>query len=222
MSGPLSFERDGAVRLRAAALSILPDLDRIAEALPSGQAGLRLHDVDGLAPLLEPGSVIGDLAGEALGAAARPVRAILFDKSPAANWSLAWHQDRTIAVRRRVDAAGFRPWSVKQGLQHVEPPFALIERMVTLRVHLDDVPEDNAPLLVAPGSHRLGRIPEGRIEAAVAACGIATCLADRGDVWIYATPILHASAAGARPRRRVLQIDYSCDALPGQLEWLGV
>ena len=194
----------------------------MAAALPSGQAGLRLHDIDGLARLLDAGSVIGDLAGEASGPAARPVRAILFDKSPAANWSLAWHQDRTIAVRRRVDTAGFGPWSVKQGLQHVEPPFALIERMVTLRVHLDDVPHDNAPLLVAPGSHRLGRIPEGRIEAAVAACGTAICLADRGDVWIYATPILHASAAGAHPRRRVLQIDYSCDALPGQLEWLGV
>ena len=222
MHGPLALERDGAVRLRAAALSVLPDLDRLVRALPAGQAGQRLHGIAGLAPLLDPDSVIGAVARGVLGLAACPVRAILFDKSPDTNWSLGWHQDRTIAVRRRVDTPGFGPWSMKRGLQHVEPPFALIERMVTLRIHLDDVPGDNAPLLVAPGSHKLGRIAEDRIEAVVAACGMATCLADRGDVWLYATPILHASAAGHHPHRRVLQVDYSGDRLPGQLEWLGI
>lgn len=222
MHGPLAFERDGAVRLRAAALSVLPDLDRLVDALPAGQAGLRLHDTAGLARLLDPGSVIGAVAGGVLGAAACPVRAILFDKSPGTNWSLGWHQDRTIAVRQRIDTPDFGPWSMKRGLQHVEPPFGVIERMVTLRIHLDNVPEDNAPLLVAPGSHRLGRIAEDRIEATVAACGIATCLADRADVWLYATPILHASAAGHHPHRRVLQVDYSRDELPEPLEWLGI
>lgn len=222
MHGPLAFERDGAVRLRAAALSVLPDLDHLVDALPAGQAGLRLHDTVGLARLLDPGSVIEAVAGGVLGPAAYPVRAILFDKSPGTNWSLGWHQDRTIAVRRRIDTPDFGPWSTKCGLQHVEPPFGVIERMVTLRIHLDDVPEDNAPLLVAPGSHRLGRIAEDRIEATVAACGIAVCLADRGDVWLYATPILHASAAGHHPHRRVLQVDYSRDSLPGELEWLGI
>ena len=33
---------------------------------------------------------------------------------------------------------------------------------VTLRVHFDPVPETNAPLLIAPGSHRLGQIPARR------------------------------------------------------------
>ena len=33
--------------------------------------------------------------------------------------------------------------------------------MVTLRVHLDPVPATNAPLLIAPGSHKLGRIAFG-------------------------------------------------------------
>ncbi|MBO9621948.1 MAG: phytanoyl-CoA dioxygenase family protein [Sphingomonas sp.] len=153
----------------------------------------------------------------------RPVRAILFDKSPAANWALGWHQDRTIAVRARTEQAGFGPWSVKQGLLHVEPPFALIEAMRTMRVHLDPVPEDNAPLLIAPGSHRLGRIAEGDLAAVVERCGTATCLAAAGDVWLYATPIVHASAASNGMRhRRVLQVDWSSDSLPGDLAWLGV
>lgn len=153
----------------------------------------------------------------------RAVRAVVFDKSPAVNWALGWHQDRTIAVRRRIEMPGFGPWTVKQGQHHVEPPFALIENMVTLRVHLDDVPQDNTPLLIAPGSHRLGRLSEATIDATVSRCGSFACQAERGDIWGYATPILHASAAARRPaRRRVLQIDFSGDDLPGALEWLGV
>jgi hypothetical protein len=34
---------------------------------------------------------------------------------------------------------------------YVAPPFEVLARMVTLRLHLDDVPATNAPLLVAPG-----------------------------------------------------------------------
>ena len=65
------------------------------------------------------------------------MRAILFDKTPATNWSLGWHQDRTIAVAKRADVNGFGPWTVKSGLLHVAPPFDILVRMVTLRVHLD-------------------------------------------------------------------------------------
>jgi len=78
-------------------------------------------------------------------------------------------------------------------------------------------------LLVAPGSHRLGRIPEAAVPAVVAKCGIATCVASAGDIWTYATPILHASERAAEPgHRRVLQVDYAVSRLPGGLEWLGV
>ena len=151
------------------------------------------------------------------------MRAILFDKTAAANWALPWHQDRVIAVRERIEVEGFGPWSRKHGAVHVAPPFPLLARMLTLRVHLDPVPETNAPLLVAPGSHRRGRIAETDVPAIVAACGAVPCLADPGDIWLYATPILHASdRATAVNRRRVLQVDYSADALPGGLEWLGV
>jgi len=151
------------------------------------------------------------------------LRAILFDKTAQTNWALGWHQDRTICVAARHEVAGYGPWSVKQGLIHVEPPFALIERMATLRIHLDDVDADNAPLLVAPGSHRCGRVPEGEIDAVVQRCGVMTCLARVGDIWAYATPILHASRAAQRPgHRRVLQVDFSAEALPAGLQWHGI
>jgi len=94
---------------------------------------------------------------------------------------------------------------------------------VTLRLHIDPAGPDNAPLRIVPGSHLLGRINEPEIDSVVARLGTSTCPADRGDVWAYAATILHASDRAAAPgRRRVLQLSYSADALPGGLEWLGV
>jgi hypothetical protein len=198
-------------------------LRAVLSPLPVDQAGVRISGLAGLNPFLAPEGSVGVVAARLLGPLSRPVRAILFDKSAQANWSLAWHQDRTICVRRRVEVDGFTAWTTKQGLQHVAPPFSLLSRMVTLRVHLDDVPTTNAPLLIAPGSHRQGRVSVEAIDAVVWRLGTYACLADAGDVWAYATPILHASEAAAVPaRRRVLQLDYAAEALPGGLEWLGM
>lgn len=170
-----------------------------------------------------PESALMRLAREALGAGALPVRAIWFDKSDQADWALGWHQDRTVAVKAKSEREGWGPWTLKSGIQHVEPPFSVIEAMVTLRLHADPVPEDNAPLMIVPGSHRLGRIPEPAITDTVNRLGVETCLADAGDVWVYSTPILHASdRARAGRRRRVLQIDYSAAVLPEGLEWQGI
>ncbi|HVJ02979.1 MAG TPA: phytanoyl-CoA dioxygenase family protein [Sphingomonas sp.] len=218
----LDFHEHGAAHLRGAAAPFLSALEAIVASLPTDRAGVRLHGVAGLAQLLAPGA-LGGVAAAKLGEGALPVRAILFDKSPAVNWALGWHQDRTIAVRRRAEVPDYGPWSIKAGLQHVEPPFSVIEKMVTIRIHLDAVPADNAPLLIAPGSHRLGKIAEAELGETVVRCGSAECLAEAGDIWIYATPIVHASsAAQGRGRRRVLQVDYSAEALPQPLAWLGI
>ncbi|WP_241491785.1 phytanoyl-CoA dioxygenase family protein [Sphingomonas endophytica] len=222
-TGPdLDWSRDGATHHRAAAAPLLGALRALADDMPQDRAGVRLHGHAALPPLLATGPIRA-IAARGLGPAARPVRAVLFDKNPAANRSLGWHQDRTIAVRERVDVPGFGRWSVKQGIQHVEPPFEITEAMVTLRIHLDDTPGDNAPLLIAAGSHLLGRIAEDAVAETVTRCGIATCLAAAGDIWSYATPILHASAAASgKRRRRVLQVDYAARDLPGGLTWLGI
>ncbi|MGJ3628858.1 phytanoyl-CoA dioxygenase family protein [Sphingomonas sp. MMS24-JH45] len=190
--------------------------------MPPDRAGIRLHGQPALAALLAHGP-IASIASSCFGSPAWPVRAVLFDKSPDNNWALGWHQDRTVAVRERRAVAGYGTWSVKQGIQHVEPPFAVIENMATLRLHLNSVPENNAPLLVAPGSHRLGRIPEAGIAAAVARCGTATCLAAAGDVWAYATAILHASAASTAcgARRRVSAGRFRLRAVAGRAGMAG-
>ncbi|MFM9828706.1 MAG: phytanoyl-CoA dioxygenase family protein [Sphingomonas sp.] len=161
-----------------------------------------------------------DLVGEMLGTGTRVIRALALNKSPDANWTLGWHQDRVIEVARQADAPGFGRWTQKAGRPHVAPPFAVLAQMVTARLHLDAVDEGNAPLLVLPGSHQLGIVDEPDIGSAVGAGSPIACLADAGDVWLYATPILHASRPAASPhRRRVLQIDMSAQTLPGSLEW---
>lgn len=218
----LDFAKDGATLHRAAIRDVGGVLSGLA-GLPEWVPGIRLHGNAAIRALIGADGPIGALAAQALGRHCRPVRAVLFDKSPAANWALDWHQDRTIVVKHRIDVDGFGPWSVKSGMQHVEPPIVFLEAMATVRIHLDPVANENAPLRIARGSHRRGRIPVARISEVVAALGGYSCLADAGDVWVYSTPILHASARAVRPaRRRVLQVDYSADELPGGLEWLGI
>ena len=215
---------DGAERCRgvltADELLLLEDL--FTRRLNKGP-GTRLVGDPALLQLLCDGGNIDGIARAKLGPDVRPVRAVLFDKRQNANWSLGWHQDRTIAVREKVDCDGFGPWTRKAGITHVEPPFDYVERMVTLRVHLDPVESDNGPLMIALGSHRIGRIPIEQVDDVARRVGRFVCLADSGDVWVYPTAILHASdAVRTSKRRRVLQVDYAAVPLPGGLEWLGV
>lgn len=198
----------------------------VLEALrdqPRDVAGVRLDSLSELGALLGDDGPVQRVAARHIGKGAFPVRALLFDKTEQKNWSLAWHQDRTIVVRSRHETSGYGPWSTKAGLLHVAPPFRVLERMATLRVHLDDVDQDNAPLMISAGSHRLGRIAEAEVPAVVERLGAFACLAKAGDVWAYSTPVLHSSDAAAKPRRRrVLQLDYANFRLDDPLEWHGL
>ena len=219
----LDFATHGAERFKSAAKSKLAALEDALAGLPQDEAGTRIHGFEPLKPFFADNGCIGAIATSILGKLARPVRAILFNKTHEINWSLAWHQDRTICVKAKYDVPGFGPWTTKRGLTHVEPPFELLGRMATLRVHLDDVTATNAPLVIAPGSHVRGRIPVEEVAHIVDICGTELCLAEAGDIWAYATPILHASEAASKPSsRRVLQVDYAAEELPAALDWLGV
>ena len=220
----LRLDAHGAERV-AAALSEadLTALRAWADTMLDGGSGVRVFG--GAIPdnAVGPGGLVGRHARAVLGAATRPVRAVMFDKTAATNWAVAWHQDRTIAVRARRDAAGFGPWTLKAGVPHVEPPFDILAGMITLRLHLDDCDQDNAPLLVVLGSHRLGRVLAPDTASVARQFGYAACLASAGDVWAYATPIIHASEQARKPgRRRVLQVDYANRDLPHGLEWANI
>lgn len=213
---------DHGAQLFAGALDE-PALLRI-EALADGRhdrPGTRLFALDAIADLTSADGPIGRITNSLHGTDTRPVRAIMFDKRADMNWSLGLHQDRTVAVAERKNVSGFGPWSIKAGQLHVKPPPELIARMVTLRIHLDDVDADNAPLLILRGTHDLGQLTKSKIEALSAIIEPFACHAERGDIWAYGTAIVHGSSAVRQPgrRRRVLQIDYARDALPGGLTW---
>jgi hypothetical protein len=150
-----------------------------------------------------------------------PVRSILFDKTSASNWSVAWHQDLTICVAEKAEIPGFGPWSRKDGLLHVQPPLPVLERMLTLRVHLDDCDQNNGALRVIPGSHLNGRLSRSEISRYTAEVQPVACELFRGGVLLMKPLLLHASSNARFPRhRRVLHIEFAADPLPHPLKWL--
>lgn len=169
---------------------------------------------------LANGDELRSLVAPLLGAGARVVRGVFFDKHGGANWKVAWHQDLTVAVRERVEVKGFGPWSVKAGVPHVQPPAAVLEGVLALRLHLDDADESNGALRVVPGSHRHGRLGPHAVERLKARHGVVTCNVARGGVLLMRPLLLHASSAAAAPsHRRVLHFEYSSSDLPGGLRW---
>lgn len=221
----LEFVRDGAGIISGAVSSSV--LDRILPAFDLGQRnrpGARSLDVpEGIAAVVAPDGALGGLAQAYRppnGRPMRPVRVLLFDKTPETNWAVPWHQDRTIAVRVRHDVPGFESWNVKDGVTHVEPPVKLLAGMVTLRLHLDDTGRDNGPLDIVPGSHLLGRLPAAEVVRVGHAGPVARCVARKGDVLAMRLLTVHKSERAAKAsRRRVLHVDYSSDDLPPPLVW---
>jgi ectoine hydroxylase-related dioxygenase (phytanoyl-CoA dioxygenase family) len=156
-----------------------------------------------------------------LGSAAFAVRGLFFDKTPEANWKVAWHQDVSIAVKRRLAVPGFGPWSIKAGVQHVQPPHSVLEQMIAVRLHLDDCGEANGPLQVLPGSHRAGKLSGREIQSWRARTPAVTCNVNRGGLVLMCPLLLHASSAAETPgHRRVIHLEFAGHPLPDGLEWL--
>jgi ectoine hydroxylase-related dioxygenase (phytanoyl-CoA dioxygenase family) len=200
-----AVDHEGAVERRGSVHAIR----NLLEAVPEVRALARSAAVRAL---VEP----------VLGAECFVVRAILFDKTPQANWKVAWHQDLTIAVRERVEVPGFGPWSEKAGIAHVQPPAAVLERMLTVRVHLDDCGPDNGPVQVIPGSYAGGRLDAGGVDAWRARARPVAATSRRGGALVMRPLLLHASSPATVPgHRRVVHLEFAADDLPGGLHWHG-
>lgn len=165
-------------------------------------------------------TAIRNLVEPVLGSGAFAVRGVYFDKPPDANWYVPWHQDLTIAVEKRVEYAGYGPWSVKAGVDHVQPPASVLNRMLTVRVHLDRADVSNGALRVLPGSHRCGRISTEAIAAWRANATEVCCTAESGDALVMRPLLLRASSPSVVPNhRRVIHIDFSASELPSSITW---
>ncbi len=152
---------------------------------------------------------------------ARLVRSILFRKDAQVNWHVNWHQDVTIAVDGTTDDPQYSAWSTKERVTHVQPPLSVLQRMLTVRIHLDVTDEDNGALCVIPGSHRMGRIAASEVATVAKDAEQTICRAQPGDALLFHPLLVHAShkASSDRPRR-IIHLEY-CDAPLAQgLSWV--
>lgn len=176
----------------------------------------RLPEVRALAQ----GLPLRRIAQSYLAAPPQLVRAIYFDKSSANNWLVTWHQDRTVAVSDRFERAGWGPWSLKAGAWHVQPPVEVLERMVTIRIHLDAATRANGCLKLVRGSHRLGVLDADRVRDQLDPARVVYCEAGVGSMIVMRPLMLHASEKSVTPvRRRVLHFEFSDYALPEGIGW---
>ncbi|MBV9109700.1 MAG: phytanoyl-CoA dioxygenase family protein [Gemmatimonadetes bacterium] len=227
----MRFEEDGY-----AVMPSMVDAETIAGLIAAleaadGEGVRRRESVYAVRNLLEEVPAVRDLARSpivralvqaVLGPDAFAVRGLLFDKTPDANWKVTWHQDLSIAVREQKDVPGFGAWSEKAGVMHVQPPPSVLERMVTVRVHLDRCGPNNGPVNVIPGSHRGGRLMPVQVQAwRSTKAPVATCT-NAGGILLMRPLLLHASSAATEPaHRRVVHLEFAADPLPCGLEWHG-
>ena len=163
------------------------------------------------APLME-------LLTEDLSARFGLVRVLYFDKPSDRSWYLPWHKDLTIAVKdNTLPTTHFSKPTRKAGVDHVEASEQLLENMLTLRIHLDDVTTSNGPLEVIPGSHASGKTVKPTEQDAV------KILVSAGDVLAMRPMISHASGhtdSEGNLRRRILHLEFSAiEHLPDGYQW---
>jgi ectoine hydroxylase-related dioxygenase (phytanoyl-CoA dioxygenase family) len=171
--------------------------------------------------VLRSSEVASKIATALLGPAARVTKLTVFDKTPRANWKVPFHQDLTIAVADRREVEGFGPWSVKDGVVHVQPPVAVLQRIVAVRIHLDATPAENGALRVLAGTHRMGRLTREQISELRGQVPETVCPVEEGGAMVLSPLLVHASSPAASPRRRrVLHFELCSIPLPGGLAWV--
>jgi hypothetical protein len=145
------------------------------------------------------------VAMELLGGEARLVRAVFFDQTPKRNWSVPWHQDKTVTLNRRVTMDGWGPWSEKDGVCHVQPPCSVLDRMLAIRLHIDPCDEENGCLRVIPGSDRSGILKPRDIGRIVETSDAVRCIVSPGDAVIMRPHVLHSSRKSVSQSHRRAQ-----------------
>ncbi|BAP32981.1 phytanoyl-CoA dioxygenase superfamily protein [Chryseobacterium sp. StRB126] len=146
------------------------------------------------------------------------VKSIYFDKPETSNWYVAYHQDLTISVDKKLELSGFGPWTTKQNQFAVQPPLDILENIYTIRIHLDETDENNGALKVVPQSHAKGIYRPEMIDWTVETEEI--CKVNKGGVMLMKPLTLHGSNRTTNgKKRRVIHIEFSDRELPEVLQW---
>jgi ectoine hydroxylase-related dioxygenase (phytanoyl-CoA dioxygenase family) len=150
------------------------------------------------------------IAARFVGATAVAYRATLFDKSPARNWLVVWHQDTALPLLERRDVPGWGPWSVKAGVTYAQAPAAALSRVIALRLHIHDSRADNGPLRVLPGTHTMGVLSDAEVGRLAREIPPVDCVLPAGGIVAMCPLLVHASSkAETSHQRGVLHIEYA-------------
>ena len=145
-------------------------------------------------------------------------KSIYFDKPEKSNWFVAYHQDLTISVDKKVEIENFENWTTKQNHFAVQPPKEILEQNFTIRIHIDKTTKENGALKVLNKSHKKGFVRTENIEIENEIETI--CEVEKGGIMIMKPLIFHASNKTTNnERRRVIHIEFSNQKLPNELEW---
>ena len=143
-----------------------------------------------------------------------------FSKSSTQNWLVPIHQDLSIPVAERVNEPVLRGWSEKEGELYVQPPIALLESLVAVRIHLDACAEADGPLQVVPRSHASGAMAPEEAAEVRRSQGAVACTLNVGDALVLRPLLLHSSSkASGSSMRRVLHFLFGPPELPWGLRW---
>lgn len=146
------------------------------------------------------------------------VKSIYFDKPETSNWYVAYHQDLTISVDKKLELSNFGPWTTKQNQFAVQPPLNILENIYTIRIHLDDTDENNGALKVVPKSHSKGIYRPETIDWTIESEKI--CNVGKGGIMLMKPLTLHGSNRTTNgKKRRVIHIEFSDMELPEVLQW---
>lgn len=219
-----NFKNDG-IEIRKALLS-KKDIEFIKSDIDLEFAKLKKYGIrnlekrfDSIAMLVHKDSLLS-IAKNKLRGQVNLVRALFFDKTPEKNWLVTWHQDKTVTLSKQADFEGWGPWSMKDGIYHVQPPVAVLNNMVTFRLHLDPADETNGCLKVIPGTHKYGILNQTEIDEIVRRETAIHCVVEAGDTVIMRPHLLHSSSKAKRPgHRRVVHVEYSSHVLPQGASW---
>lgn len=140
-------------------------------------------------------------------------KSIYFDKPEKSNWFVAYHQDLTISVDKKVEIENYKNWTTKQNQFAVQPPREILEQNFTIRIHIDKTTKENGALKVLNKSHKKGIVRTENIEIENETETI--CEIEKGGIMIMKPLIFHASNKTTNSeRRRVIHIEFSNQKLP--------
>lgn len=132
-----------------------------------------------------------------------------FRKNTAHNWYVTLHRDISIPVIKKIESDEWSGWSTKEGQLYAQPPRAVLESLVAIRIHFEDNDKNNGALQVIPGSH-LGE--NSKSEEFI-------CQVRKKGALLMRPLILHKSPKLKFGTRRVLHFVFGPPVLPNGAEW---